>query len=281
MITRRVLPVALTIAGSDSGGGAGVQADLKTFVALGVHGTSAIACLTAQNPRRMLAVEACSPKMLRQQIEAVFEELNPAAVKTGMLFSAENISIIAEFFQNSKFKAKNLKLIVDPLMVSTSGAQLLKPAALKILTQKLLPLAALVTPNLSEAEILCGQKISSVEEMRVAARKVHARFGCAVLLKGGHLPFVEKSKRKTIQQAVDIFFDGETELLLSAPFVRGVRTHGTGCTYSAAICAALALGHDLPRAVAIGKNYITAAISNSYKIGGHFELGNFPPGPKF
>ena len=266
MITRTTLPVALTIAGSDSGGGAGIQADLKTFAALGVHGTSAIACLTAQNPKRVLAVEPCSPKMLRQQIEAVFEELNPAAVKTGMLFTAQNISVVAKFFSNSKLKIKNSKLIVDPVLISTSGAKLLQPAALKVLAEKLLPLAALVTPNLDEAEILAEQKIRSPEQMRVAARKIHSRFGCAVLLKGGHL--------KNSRMAIDVFFDGETELLLSAPFVKGVSTHGTGCTYSAAICAALALGHDLPHAVEIGKNFITTAIANSYRIGKHFALGH-------
>ncbi len=265
MSARKTLPVALTIAGSDSGGGAGIQADLKTFAALGVHGTSAIACLTAQNPKRVLGVEPCSPKMLRQQIAAVFEELNPAAMKTGMLFSAENISVVAKFLGNSKLKTKNLKLVVDPVMVATSGARLLKPAAEKILKEKLLPLAALVTPNLDEAEILAEQKIRSPEQMRVAAQKIHSRYGCAVLLKGGHL--------KHSRVAIDVFLDGETELLLSAPFVRGVSTHGTGCTYSAAICAALALGHDLPHAVELGKNFITAAISNSYQIGKHSALG--------
>jgi hydroxymethylpyrimidine/phosphomethylpyrimidine kinase len=265
MITRTTLPVALTIAGSDSGGGAGIQADLKTFAALGVHGTSAIACLTAQNPRRVLAVEPCSPRMLRQQIEAVFEELNPAAVKTGMLFTAQNISVVAKFFDNSKLKIKNLKLVVDPVMVSTSGARLLQPAAEKILREKLLPLAALVTPNLDEAEILAGQKISSPEDLRSAARKIHSRHGCAVLVKGGHL--------KNSRMAIDVFYDGENELLLSAPFVKGVSTHGTGCTYSAAICAALALGHGLPHAVEIGKNFITTAIADSYRIGKFFALG--------
>jgi hydroxymethylpyrimidine/phosphomethylpyrimidine kinase len=264
MKARQTLSIALTIAGSDSGGGAGIQADLKTFAALGVHGTSAIACLTAQNPRRVLGVEACSPKMLRQQIEAVFAELPPHAVKTGMLYSAKNISVVANFFRNSKLKTKNLKLIVDPVMVSTSGARLLQPAAEKILREKLLPLATLVTPNLDEAEILAEQKISSPEQMREAARKIRARFGCAVLLKGGHL--------KDCREALDVFFDGETELLLSVPFVRGVSTHGTGCTYSAAICAALALGHPLPKAVEVGKNFITTAIANSYKIGRHFAL---------
>jgi hydroxymethylpyrimidine/phosphomethylpyrimidine kinase len=265
MITRKTLPVALTVAGSDSGGGAGIQADLKTFAALGVHGASAIACLTAQNPKRVLAIEPCSPKILRQQIEAVFEELNPTAVKTGMLFSAQNISVVANFFSNSKLKIKNSKLVVDPVLISTSGANLLQPAALKVLTKKLLPLAALVTPNLDEAKILAQQEISSPEDLRSAARKIHSRFGCAVLVKGGHL--------KNSRMAIDVFFDGETELLLSAPFVKGVSTHGTGCTYSAAICAALALGHGLPHAVEIGKNFITAAIADSYRIGKFFALG--------
>ena len=265
MSVRKKLPVALTIAGSDSGGGAGIQADLKTFAALGVHGTSAIACLTAQNPKRVLAVEPCSPKILRQQLEAVFEELPPAAVKTGMLFTAENISVVADFFRNSKLKTQNSKLVADPVMISTSGARLLKPSAEKVLREKLLPLAALVTPNLDEAEILAEQKISSPEKMREAARKIHSRFGCAVLLKGGHL--------KNSLMAIDVFFDGETELLLSAPFVKGISTHGTGCTYSAAICAALALGHGLPHAVEIGKNFITSAIADSYRVGKYFALG--------
>jgi hydroxymethylpyrimidine/phosphomethylpyrimidine kinase len=265
MTKRKQLPVALTIAGSDSGGGAGIQADLKTFAALGVHGTSAIACLTAQNPRRVLGVEPCPPPMLRLQIEAVFEECKPAAVKTGMLFSAENISVVANFFHNSKLKTKNLKLVVDPVMVSTSGTRLLKTPAGKILREKLLPLAALVTPNLDEAEILAEQKIRAPEDLRSAARKIVSRYGCAALVKGGHL------KKSTM--AIDVFFNGETELLLSAPFVKGVSTHGTGCTYSAAICAALALGHGLPHAVEIGKNFITEAILSSYKIGNHFALG--------
>jgi hydroxymethylpyrimidine/phosphomethylpyrimidine kinase len=262
MIKRKQLPVALTIAGSDSAGGAGIQADLKTFAALGVHGASAITCLTAQNPKRILGIELCSPKMLRQQIESVFEELPPAAVKTGMLFSVENIFVVANFF-----KKKNCPLVIDPVLVSTSGAKLLEGKAIIKLKEQLLPLATLVTPNLSEAEILVGEKISSVEEMRAAAKKLHSQFGCAALVKGGHL--------KKFAEAVDIFFDGKTELLLSAPVVTGVRTHGTGCVYSAAVCAALAFGNNLPQAVQIGKKFVTAAISSSYKIGNHFALGNW------
>jgi hydroxymethylpyrimidine/phosphomethylpyrimidine kinase len=265
-IERKETPVALTIAGSDSGGGAGIQADLKTFAALGVHGTSAIACLTAQNPRRVLGVEPASPKMLRQQIQAVFEELNPAAVKTGMLFSAENVRVVAVFF-GAQAARQRVPLVVDPVMISTSGAKLLEPAAVKILKEELLPLAALVTPNLDEAETLTGRRPASVEEMRGAAREIHSRFGCAALVKGGHL--------RDVPEAVDIFFDGRTELLLTAPFVKGVRTHGTGCTYSAAICAALALGNDLPESVRIGKDFVTKAISQSYRIQKHFALGHF------
>jgi hydroxymethylpyrimidine/phosphomethylpyrimidine kinase len=188
--------------------------------------------------------------------------LKPRAAKTGMLFSAENVLVVASFFKNKK-----CPLVVDPILVSTSGAKLLEMKAIKILKEKLLPLATLVTPNLSEAEILSGQKISSIEEMREAASKIHSQFGCAVLAKGGHL--------KNAGEAVDIFFDGKTELLLSAPFVKGVRTHGTGCTYSAAICAALALGNDLPQAVQTGKFFVTRAISESYKIGNHFALNHF------
>lgn len=262
MTTRKTLPVALTIAGSDSGGGAGIQADLKTFAALGVHGTSAIACLTAQNPKGVLGVEACSPKLLRQQMEAVFAELPPAAVKTGMLFTTKNIEVVARFL-----KAQASPIVVDPVMVATSGARLLQPSAEKVLREKLLPLATLVTPNLDEAVILAERKISTPEHMRAAAREIHARYGCAVLLKGGHL--------KNAREALDIFFDGETELLLSAPFVKGVSTHGTGCTYSAAITAALARGLELADAVEVGKNFITEAIEGSYRIGKHFALGHF------
>ena len=260
MATRKQWPVALTVAGSDSGGGAGIQADLKTFAAFKVHGASAIACLTAQNPRRVLGIEPCPPRMLQRQLRAIFEELPPRAVKTGMLYSAENIRAVAGFFRTAR-----CPLVVDPVMVSTSGAALLDPAARKVLVEELLPQATLVTPNLDEAGELLGAKPVSVAAMADAAREIHWRFGCAVLIKGGHL--------RGQAMAVDVFYDGRKERRLSAPFVRGVPTHGTGCTYSAAICAALALGHDLARAVAIGKKFVTAAIANSYRVGGHFALG--------
>ena len=150
---------------------------------------------------------------------------------------------------------------------STSGDVLLKPAAIKLLREQLLPRAALVTPNLDEAGVLIGCKIASVEDMRAAAREIHARLGCPALVKGGHL--------RGLNEAVDVFFDGRTELLLSAPFVKGVSTHGTGCTYSAAIAGALALDHDLARAVEIAKYHVTAAITRSYRVGRYFALGHF------
>jgi hydroxymethylpyrimidine/phosphomethylpyrimidine kinase len=186
-----------------------------------------------------------------------------------MLFSAENVRVVAAFFRTPHSALRTPHLVVDPVLISTSGAQLLEPAAVKILTGKLLPLATLVTPNLDETEILTGHKPASIGEMRVAAREIHSRFGCAALVKGGHL--------RGVREAVDIFFDGKIELLLSAPFVKSVRTHGTGCTYSAAICAALALGHSLPHAVEIGKNFIAAAIAGSYRVGKHFALSHFSP----
>jgi hydroxymethylpyrimidine/phosphomethylpyrimidine kinase len=262
MIVRKQIPVALTIAGSDSGGGAGIQADLKTFAALGVHGTSVIACLTAQNPRRIFGIEPCSPKMLRQQLEAVFEELPPAAIKTGMLFSAENVRVVADFIQ--KLKGRQIPLVVDPVLVSTSGARLLEPKGLKVLRDKLLPLATLVTPNLNEAEILSGEKITTIEGMDSVAQKIQALFGCAVLIKGGHL--------KNSERGTDLFIGGKIKMILKGRVVKGIQTHGTGCVYSAAICGSLAWGEDLPKAVQAGKKFVIAAIAKSYRVGKHWAL---------
>ena len=261
MPKRLRLPIALTIAGSDSGGGAGIQADLKTFAALGVHGTSVITCLTAQNPRGVLGVQAATPTIVRQQLEAVFAELPPAGCKTGMLYSAEIIRVIVEFFGGKN----RLPVIVDPVMVATSGACLLKPAAMKAVRDRLLPLATLVTPNLDEAQLLLSMKILDEEDLRAAARRIVERFGCAALVKGGHL--------RGTREAVDIFNDGKAELLLTAPFVRGVSTHGTGCTYSAAIAAHCAKGLALAEAVQKAKEFITQAIAESRRIGRHFVLG--------
>jgi hydroxymethylpyrimidine/phosphomethylpyrimidine kinase len=258
--TRERWPCALTIAGSDSGGGAGIQSDLKTFAALGVHGACAVTCLTAQNPRGVAAVQPATPRLVRQQVEAVLAELPPAACKTGMLFSAAIIAEVAAFLRSRK----DVPLVVDPVMVATSGARLLKPAALRVLQSRLLPLATLVTPNLDEAAILTGRSLRTAEDLRAAARVIHARFGCAALVKGGHL--------RGGHEAIDIYYDGRNELLLSAPFVRGVATHGTGCTYSAAITAQLARGHSLVAAVRQAKEFITQAIANSVRVGAHTVL---------
>ena len=191
MTTRARLPIALTIAGSDSGGGAGLQADLKTFAALSVHGVSAVTCLTAQNPAGVRAVQAASPKLVRAQLEAVFDALPPMAAKTGMLYSPGTIRTVAEFFRAGPCPP----LIVDPVMVATSGASLLARSATRLLCDQLLPLAALITPNLDEAELLLGMRIKDEEGLREAARLLVRRFGCAALVKGGHL--------KGTQEAVD------------------------------------------------------------------------------
>jgi hydroxymethylpyrimidine/phosphomethylpyrimidine kinase len=257
---RDEMPVALTIAGSDSGGGAGVQADLKTFAALGVHGTSAITCVTAQNPKRVTAIEPCSRKIIRAQMEAVFSELPPRAAKTGMLFSAEIIRVVARWFAGHHSCA----LVVDPVMTASSGSQLLKDDAYNVLTRKLLPLAMLITPNVPEAEALLGMKIRQPEDLQTAARQLHERFGCAALVKGGHLP--------ETRDAIDVFFDGRSELLLSSARVAGVKTHGTGCTYSAAVAAHLARGEKLARAVQLAKDFVSEAIRRSHKVCGHDVL---------
>lgn len=265
-----VIPIALTIAGSDSGGGAGIQADLKTFAALGVHGTSAITCLTAQNPKAVLGIHPCTSDMVRLQIEAVFAELSPGALKTGMLYSEGIIrSVVASL---KKLAPRGMPLIIDPVMVATSGARLLKPEAINTLKRELLPLASLVTPNIDEAEILIGRKISTIEAARSAAREIHELHGCAALVKGGHL--------RDSKQAVDFFHGQDGEWFLEAPFIKGVSTHGTGCTYSAAITACCAQGLELSKAVALAKEFITQAIARHQTAAGHSVLNffwNTPP----
>jgi len=263
MPKRKQLPTALTIAGSDSGGGAGIQADLKTFASLGVHGTSAITCITAQNPRSVTGIQVCSPAIVRRQLEAVFAELRPTAVKTGMLYSERIIRVVVDFFR----RHPETPLVVDPVMVSSTSASLLTPLALRLLRTRLLPLATLVMPNLPEAEALTGRRLNSVEDMRLAAKELHKRSGCAALVKGCHL--------RGLKQAVDIFYEVQQELLLTAPFIRGVKTHGTGCTCSAAVTAYLARGLSLAQAVQRAKHYITQAIAHNQNVAGHSVLNSF------
>jgi hydroxymethylpyrimidine/phosphomethylpyrimidine kinase len=264
MPRRAVHPCALTIAGSDSGGGAGVQMDLKVFASLGVHGTSAITCLTAQNPDGVTGIQSARADMVAAQIEAVFEGFAPRAVKTGMLYSAPIIrTVVATLSRLEKPPA----MIVDPVMIATSGAALLKPAARRALENELLPQATLVTPNLDEAMALIGREITDVGGLRAAAREIRERFGCAALVKGGHL--------KGSRNAVDAFSDGRNEMLLEAPFVRGVSTHGTGCSYSAAIAGHVALGCSLKRAVRNAKEHVTGSIRQSIRSGRHSVLNSF------
>jgi hydroxymethylpyrimidine/phosphomethylpyrimidine kinase len=259
---RKSIPVALTIAGSDSCGGAGIQADLKTFAALGVHGTSVMTCITAQNPVRVYGIEPCTPTIVRNQLEAVYDAIPPHAVKIGMLYSAAIIRTVADFFRNRN----SAPLIVDPVMLSTSGMRLLEREAVEVFTKRLLPLAALTTPNLHEAEILAGTKIRSLDEMRHAARTIQERYGCATLVKGGHL--------ENSEEAVDIYRDAQWEMALFAFYIQGIKTHGTGCTFSSAIAAYLARGFSLRTAMKKAKDYITGAITKSVLARGHFVLRN-------
>jgi hydroxymethylpyrimidine/phosphomethylpyrimidine kinase len=241
-------PVALTIAGSDSGGEAGLQADLKTFTALKVHGVCAITCVTAQNRLSVARLQPCSPRMVRAQLEAVAAQSPPSAAKTGMLFSAAIVREVAAFLKRSPA----LPLVVDPVILSTSGRRLLQPPGLAALQRDLLPLAALVTPNLMEAGVLTGQKITSPQDLRAAAAAIHRNFGCAALVKGGHLGGTT--------EAVDFLCSDDGEWMFSAPRALGAALHGTGCVYSAAITAWLARGRSLQVAVRLAKAHITRAI---------------------
>ena len=251
--------VALTIAGSDSGGGAGIQADLKTFSALGVFGASCITALTAQNTLGVSAIEAVSPSFMRAQLEAVFSDLTPIAVKTGML---HNETIIDEVYLAVKKYAPRF-LVIDPVMVSTSGSLLITPTASGKLAQLLFPKATLITPNIHEAEALTGMKIGSETEMAKAAQQlIHEAGAQAVLLKGGHL---------SGNQSVDILATRGSNRVarFAKPFVDTRNTHGTGCTLSAAITAYLALDYDLSASVKKAKNYLHKAL----EAGKNIEIG--------
>ena len=237
-------PVVLTIAGSDSCGGAGIQADLRVFAALGVRGVSVVTAVTAQSPKIVRAVEGVKVEMVREQLTAVFEGNKPKAAKTGMLLTARNVEVVAEWFIK-----RRLPLVVDPVMLSTSGAMLLKPSAVKVIQKKLLPVAKLVTPNVPEAEALTGLRIRDPEDLRTTARVLFEKYGCAVLVKGGHL--------RGLNEAVDVLFDGREEWLFSLPRVKGRGMHGTGCVYSAAITAGLVKGLSLPKSVEQGKEFVT------------------------
>ncbi len=259
------MKVALTIAGSDSGGGAGIQADLKTFAAHGVHGASAITAVTAQNSVAVLSWVALEPSMVTAQVEAVATDMPVAATKTGMLANREIVEAVAEVVARRRLP----NLVVDPVMVAKSGDRLLDAAAERAVHDHLLPLAAVVTPNLAEAEALLGRPVRDLAAMRDAARELRERGALSVVVKGGHLEG---------DQAIDVFWDGSRLVDLPAPRIPTTHTHGTGCTFSAAIAARLALGAELLEAVRGAKEYLTEAIRRSYAVGkGHGPVDHLHP----
>jgi hydroxymethylpyrimidine/phosphomethylpyrimidine kinase len=260
--TRR-RPVALSIAGSDSGGGAGIQADLKTFQAFGVFGTTALTAVTAQNTRGVLGVRVLEPAFVREQIDAVCQDLRPAATKTGMLATVNIIETVADAVSDHALE----RVVVDPVMVATSGDLLLDPAAVDTLIDRLLPLATLVTPNLPEAELLAGLTITDEEGIRAAARRIIDRGAGAALVKGGH---------NRSGEVVDLLCDASGSRSWRGPRIETRHTHGTGCTLSAAITARLASGASLEAAVDAAISYTREAIASAPGLGaGHGPLNHW------
>ncbi len=248
------MKTALTIAGSDCSGGAGIQADIKTMTMNGVFAMSAITALTAQNTTGVTAVSEVSPEFLRQQIDAVFEDIRPDAVKIGMVSSAGLVEVIAERLRH--YSAENI--IVDPVAVATSGSSLSSSEAYEALKKLLLPIAALVTPNIPEAELLSGITISSDEDMTAAAGIICEKYGCNVLCKGGH----------SVNDANDLLFRmNGTHHWFTGKRVDNPNTHGTGCTLSSAIAANLAKGHSMPEAISLAKEYISGALGSMLDLG--------------
>jgi hydroxymethylpyrimidine/phosphomethylpyrimidine kinase len=257
----RAVPVALTIAGSDSGAGAGVQADLKTFAALQVYGVSAITAVTAQNTQGVRAVEELPTGIIEAQVDAVVEDMGVDAVKTGMLSSAAIIAAVA-----GRLRAHRLdRVVVDPVMVAKGGDRLLREDAVGALMSELLPMALVVTPNAGEAEVLTGRPVTTMAEAREAARAIHAMGPRTVVVKGGHFG----------ESATDVLFDGRAFTELPAERIPTTSTHGTGCTFSSAVAAGLAMGREVTEAVADAKSYVHPAIARAFPMGkGHGPLNH-------
>lgn len=247
------MKTALTIAGSDSGGGAGIQADLKTFSALGIYGTSVITAVTAQNTLGVTAVQDIMPEIVQKQLEAVLSDIGADAIKIGMVSNSECITVISDSLK--LFKGRNI--VVDPVLLSTTGFSLIKDGALGVLLEKLVPLASVLTPNLPEAEMMTGMSIKNIDEMRGAAVKLFKMGAKAVLVKGGHLE----------GPATDILYDGDVYIQLEAERIDTTNTHGTGCTLSSAVAAYLAKGLSIADAVGKAKDYVTMALKHAYKVG--------------
>ena len=253
---------AMTIAGSDSGGGAGVQADLKTFAALGVYGTSALTAITAQNTLGVTSVLELPPELVAAQIDAILSDIGADAVKTGMLANSRIIQVVADKAKEYGFS----NLVVDPVMVAKGGDRLLQEEAVDALRSLLIPIATVVTPNLPEAAVLVGRSVESLEDARQAARDIVAMGAQSAVVKGGHLE----------GDAVDVFYDGRELREFTAARVGTASTHGTGCTFASAIAAGLARGMALEYAVGGAKEYVTEAIRNAFPMGGgHGPLNHF------
>ena len=247
------MKTALTIAGSDSSGGAGIQADLKTMTANGVYAMSAITALTAQNTTGVTDILESTPHFLSEQLDAIFTDIFPDAVKIGMVSSAELIAVIAAKLK--AYKAENI--VVDPVMVATSGAKLLRSDAVEALCRELLPLAAVLTPNIPEAEILSGMTITDAAGMEAAARLISEKYGCAVLCKGGH----------KVNDADDLLWRNGSGKWFHGKRINNPNTHGTGCTLSSAIASNLAKGYDLDQSVERAKAYISGALAAMLDLG--------------
>ena len=247
------MKTALTIAGSDCSGGAGIQADLKTMTMNGVYAMSAITALTAQNTTGVRAIEESSPEFLAQQLDAVFEDIFPDAVKIGMVSSSELIRVIADRLKYHR--AKNV--VVDPVMVATSGSSLIKTDAVETLIEELLPLAVLVTPNIPESEVLSGMEVRDRDGMVAAAEKIGTAYGCAVLVKGGH----------SVSDADDLLYSSGRMQWFEGKRIDNPNTHGTGCTLSSAIAANLAKGFELSESVRRAKAYISDALAAGLDLG--------------
>jgi hydroxymethylpyrimidine/phosphomethylpyrimidine kinase len=264
-------PVALSIAGSDSSGGAGIQADLKTFTYFKVYAQTVVTSVVAEVPGKVLSIQPVEPRVIRDQLTLGLAHLPVAAIKTGMLYSGEIIDLICDLYE-SLSEDQRPYLIVDPVMIATSGDALVEPGALERYKTRLFPLADLVTPNLDEAAAILMTKVDSLSRMREVAAELYREYNVPVLLKGGHL----KST-----QAVDLLIDSDGLHEFSEPYRLGVSTHGTGCTYSAAIAANLALGQPLREAVRVSKRYVTRAITDSFywnaKTGEASALRHFWP----
>ena len=262
----RQIPSAMTIAGSDSGAGAGIQADLKTFAALGVYGTSVLTAITAQNTVAVTAVHEVPTDVIEAQIDAVVTDIGVDALKTGMLSSSAIIECVTASLKKYPGIPGLRRLVVDPVMVAKSGDSLLEKDAVETLRQRLLPMAAVVTPNIPEAETLTGLSIVTDEDVREAARAIVGMGATSVVVKGGHRE----------GPATDVYYDGSDFEIFTSPRIETVNTHGTGCTFASAVAAGLAKGLQTKDAVGLAKEFVTEAIRRSFPIGqGHGPLHHF------